>query len=422
MSDYQSNGNRAPRGNGAPAQRNVRTRPAEYARDSRGNGRPVAAPPRQRKPVKKKKHTGLIAFIILLVLLIAGGAFVYVRYPEKVDQLVTLVTRRNEPTASPTVKTYTNDGSAFAQLLSGVEQSSELQDNGGNSVTVDDLSVTPGLDSAWLNILLLGADARVTTEPARTDTMIILSINKESGNVKLSSIMRDTAVSFDGHFNTRINSAYFYGGERLAMKTVNEYFGMNIEKYVYVDFNGFATIAETLGGTNMDISEDEARQINKNVVEQYKILIEQGKMEYEAAEKEYYATELHTAGTNVHLNGMQTLGYARIRKLDSDYARAERQRKVLNVLMAGLQKATAYQLMTLYSRCQPYFRTNLSMSECIELATLVLNRSDFRAADEMRLPVPGSYKEEKRNNEAMLYDMDIELNQRDLHNFIYAVR
>lgn len=342
------------------------------------------------------------------------------RYREPIGRYVEKLTNASS-TKAPTITaapTIPMTGSAFADLLSSVD------DGSGDSATaaglyVKDLSINEGLDSNWLNILLLGADARNTNEPTRTDTMMICSINKQTGNVKLASIMRDTAVSFEGYENVRLNSAYFHGGERLTMKTINEYFGMNIQKFVYVDFNGFAAIAEILGGTDMDISANEMEHINKNVVEQYYIAYKQGKITYEDAEREYYATELKEPGMNVHLNGMQTLGYARIRKLDSDYARAERQRKVLNKLMTNLKNASSSKLFTLYTQCEDYFRTNLTMGETIELALLVLNRADFKVADELRLPVAGSYKEERRNEDAMLYDMDKTVNQRELYNFIY---
>ena len=372
-----------------------------------------------RKPAQKKKsHAGLWLLILVLFFGAVGFGVWYYREPltDCVNRLKGVsATKAPVVTAAPTIPMT---GSAFADLLSSVDDSQGGETSAG--VYVEDLGITEGLDSNWLNILLLGADARNSNEPTRTDTMMILSIHRKTGNVKLASIMRDTAVSFEGYENVRLNSAYFHGGERLTMKTINEYFGMNIQKFVYVDFNGFAAIAEILGGIDMDISASEMDHINRNVVEQYKIAYSQGRISYEDAENEYYSTVLKEPGTNIHLNGMQTLGYARIRKLDSDYARAERQRKVLNKLMANLKSASSSKLFTLYTQCEDYFRTNLSMGETIELASLVLNRSDFRLADEMRLPVAGSYKEEKRNEDAMLYDMDKAINQRELYNFIYV--
>ena len=376
----------------------------------------IERPKKKKSSSGKKKGHGAVSFVIVM-LIFAAVAFGVWKYKEPILKYWNEIRAgATEPAAETTPAPHT--GSAFADKLNSIESDDETL-TGGNSIQVSDLSINDGLDEKWLNVLLLGADVRNPAEPARSDTMMICSINRETGNVKLTSIMRDTAVSFQSHSNVRINSAFFYGGERLAMKTVNEYFGMNIQNYVYVDFSGFAEIAEALGGVNMDISQSEMEQINVNVVEQYYLAYKQGKISYEDAEREYYATELKEAGVNVHLNGMQTLGFARIRKLDSDYARAERQRKVLNLLMTNLQSASESKLITLFTQCMNYFRTNLSMSDIISLASLVLNRTDFQQAQEMRLPVPGTYKEERRNDEAMLYDMDVSANQRELFNFIY---
>ena len=106
-----------------------------------------------------------------------------------------------------------------------------------------------------MNILLLGSDARTENESCRTDTMIICSINTRSGEVKLTSILRDVAVEFNniGQYNGtyRLNAANYFGGPQLGMKTINECFGMNIQYYAMVDFTSFAIIAEKLGGVDI---------------------------------------------------------------------------------------------------------------------------------------------------------------------------
>ena len=207
------------------------------------------------------------------------------------------------------------------------------------------------------------------------------------------------------------------------MKVVNECFGMNIEKYVCVNFDGFAVIAEMIGGVDMMITENEMKHINKNVMDQYHIMIDQGKIDYDVAEKEYFDTLLTKYTTNndkIHLNGMQALGYARIRKLDSDYARTDRQRKVLNALMEEMKGKDIVSLTMLGAKCLGYFNTNLSLQgEILKIAELVLNRADFQDAKTMHLPVQGTYVEERRNDDARLYDMDTAANTRALNDFIY---
>ena len=116
---------------------------------------------------------------------------------------------------------------------------------------------------------------------------------------------------------------------------------------------------------------------------------------------------------------MQTLGYARIRKLDSDYARTERQRKVLNLMLSKLKGSNLSTIIGLVFGNSQYFQTNMDLNQITNLASIVLGNTSQMSADGLRLPVNGTYKEEKRGNDAMLYDTDWTLNKRELHEFIY---
>lgn len=287
------------------------------------------------------------------------------------------------------------------------------------SIADDDLSITAGLDENWMNILLLGSDARTVDESSRTDTMIICSVNSKTGEVKLSSIMRDTAVDFTniGQYNGtyRINAANYFGGPKLAMKTVNELLGMNIQYYAMVDFTSFSIIAEKLGGIEITITEAEMNEINKNAKQQAKLAYKAGIDESELEATNVY---LETYGENTHLNGRQTLAYARIRKIDSDFSRAERQRTVLISLLNKVKTRNMQEIMGLATGLFGYVRTNLSLNDLLVLSTTVLG-ADIESIEQFRMPVNNSYKQETRNEQSMLYDTDWALNTTELYNFIY---
>ena len=285
-------------------------------------------------------------------------------------------------------------------------------------VKVDDLSINQSLPEEWLNILLLGSDERSLSESARTDTMIICSINQSTREVKLTSIMRDVAVKYDDlgeHNGTyRINAANYFGGPEFAMKTVNESFGMNIQYYAMVNFFGFQKIAEALGGIDVDISEAEMNEINNKLYEQYKIAKKIGE-----AAPTVENDLMTTYGPNTHLNGHQTLAYARVRSIDSDFSRADRQRKVLSQLAGKLKEKSLPELMALGASMISQVSTNMDFDTIMSIAVKVLE-GDLKSIDTFRVPVNDSYTLEVRNEEAMFYDVDWAVNQRELYTFIYG--
>ena len=283
---------------------------------------------------------------------------------------------------------------------------------------VSDLRMNTSLPSEWLNILLLGTDQRVLTESARTDSMIICSINRNTGEVKLASIMRDLAVKFDdiGKYNGtwRINAANFFGGPKLAMRTINEKFGMNIQYYVMVNFFGFSKIAQRLGGVDIDITKEEMDKINI-------LIVQQAKLAYEAGidESDQENVYLETYGENTHLNGRQALAYARIRKLTGgDAMRTERQRKVLEKLMEKAKALDAIQMAQLAADMFGQIKTNMPLDDIMTIGLKVAGNG-LSGLKSIHLPMNGTYKEETRNEQSMLYDCDFNANTIQLYNFIY---
>lgn len=402
-----------------PQQRANGSRPQQRPNDSRPQQRPNAAAQRRRK--KRRVQKRFYAFIaVLVVLIIAIVLFITKPFGKK-----TPTTASPTPTPAPTAQAVATDStdsadraSTLAQMLG--DQDSNIQGLTADQLTqVDDLSINQSLPSDWMNILLLGSDERSLTESARTDSMTICSINMQTGQVKLTSIMRDLAVYF-GNLGSnsatyRINAANYFGGERLAMKTVNECFGMNIDKYVRVNFYGFQQIAQMLGGIDIDITEAEMEEINYRIQEQWYEAMQEG------VDESTLPNELLTTyGANTHLDGRQTLAYARIRHMDGgDYARAERQRKVLGLLLQKLDGKGSAELISIGLEAMKHMTTNLSIDEIVSVALKVLS-SDHSNIDSFRLPINNSYKQETRNNQDMLYDCDWSSNASSLYTFIYG--
>ncbi|MDO5323096.1 MAG: LCP family protein [Clostridia bacterium] len=403
------------------------------------NGRP----PQNRRPVKRRRRATprlfvfaaiLLAIVILLVVLLTGrggseGGAQPIATPTPAPQTGALTNAtisssapdatQAESTQSAGIDVASASGGQYSTLSQWLgDEDAELEPLPEEQrVKVDDLSINTSLPEEWLNILLMGSDERTLSESSRTDTMIICSINQTTKEVKLTSIMRDTAVKYDDlgeHNGTyRINAANYFGGPEFAMKTVNECFGMNIQYYVTVNFFGFQKIAEALGGIDVDISEAEMNEINNKLYEQYKIAKKIGE-----AAPTVENDLMTTYGPNTHLNGHQTLAYARVRSIDSDFSRAERQRKVLSELAKKLKEKSLPELMALGASMMNQVSTNMDFDTIMSIAVKVLE-GDLKSIDTFRVPVNDTYTLEVRNEEAMFYDVDWTTNQRELYTFIY---
>jgi len=326
---------------------------------------------------------------------------------------------QSQPSAAPQ---NTGDGQGNV-LTDDAGETDELHApalSADTQIKVDDLHINPDLDSQWINVLLLGSDQRVPNEPFRTDTMMICSINKSTGEVKLTSLMRDTAMPMDSLGDQsgiyRCNVACYVGGPEYLMQFLNDKLHLNIQYYVMVDFTSFSIIADNLGGIDIPVSKAEMDEINHNLRRQARVAYDSG-----MSEEEVYATHVYLEeyGENVHLNGPQVLAYARIRKLDSDSARTERQRRVLVAMLGKLRECSPQEVMSLAMTLGGYITTNMTIDDIIGVAIVVVS-SDLEQVGQLRIPENGTYVLETRDGESMLYDTDWEANAATVHQFIYG--
>ena len=195
-----------------------------------------------------------------------------------------------------------------------------------------------------INILLIGQDRREGESRARSDTMILVSVNTERKSISLVSLMRDLYVQIPGYSDNRINAAYQWGGMELLDETVLENFGVEVDGNVEADFEQFETIIDILGGVDVEMSKGEA--------EYMKYVMDSGDVQ---------------EGEN-HLNGKQALDFARMRGLDDDFHRTERQRRLLTRLAEKLQSASVQQLLDLVNEVLPHVSTDMSSTQMLGYA------------------------------------------------------
>lgn len=274
-----------------------------------------------------------------------------------------------------------------------------------NDIDEDNLGITPDIEEKYgetdiFNVALFGVDTRDENSfSGRSDSIIIVSVDKANKTVKLSSILRDSYVAIDGHKNQKITHAYAFGGAELAIKTINQNFGMNITDYVTVNFFKLAEAIDILGGVDVEVSEKERKEIN-NIGDD-----DNRNFPY-----------LESSGM-VHLNGEQAVVYARIRNIDSDVARAERQRKLLSALLVKARQVNPSQYASLLRTFMGMCETSLSFSEVMSYAPMITQDLTIQT-----LVVPGDEDNAIGGiyEGAWVWRYDLAAATERLHMFIYG--
>lgn len=217
----------------------------------------------------------------------------------------------------------------------------------------------------YRNIALFGVDARDKSlgKGNRSDTIIIASINEDTGDIRLCSVFRDTYLNLGNDSYSKCNAAYAKGGPEQAINMLNMNLDLNITDYVTVGFTGLEKVIDEIGGVSIDVAEDEIAHLNN-----YQISMV-GKSD---DNEHFYATEGkdYTAVTQSgkqKLNGLQATAYCRIRYVGSDFQRAERQRTVLQEVMNTAKEVSPAKLEKVLDEVLPYVSTSLDVDEMVSM-------------------------------------------------------
>ena len=250
------------------------------------------------------------------------------------------------------------------------------------------------------NILVLGTDSRdVTVERGRSDAIIILSYNKKTGSIKMTSVLRDSLVPIEGRGWNRINAAYSFDGVGLAVNTINQIFDLDIQRFVVIDFNGVKDFIDRVGGVTIDLTQAEVDYMYRYFGE---------KIEY-------------NVGANV-LDGRSTLEYMRIRKIDSDFGRTARQRKVIETLANKILSEKSFsEIYELTDYAFKLVKTNISLSELTGVVASVAANAIGKGLniESQHIPYSDAYTYKRYNGMAII-SFDIDDAARRLNEFIYG--
>lgn len=232
-------------------------------------------------------------------------------------------------------------------------------------------------DDNIINFLLIGQDRRPGESRARSDAMILCTINKSAKTVTLSSFMRDMYVQIPGYRDNRINASYAIGGMKLLDACIEKNFGILVDGNVEVDFTGFKKVIDILGGVEIELTRSEANYLN-----------ERGNWDIE----DNAGTWSLKSGIN-KLNGSQAVAYSRIRYVgNGDFGRTNRQRVVLSALVDKAKTLSLPQLNTLLKSVLPLLTTDLSDAEILNYAAQLFPLLTEFTINTQQIPAEGAYK------------------------------
>lgn len=329
----------------------------QQLRRQSGSSRPPAKPSAK----KKKKHTvrNIILTVICLIILAGGGFYAY---------------------------TYS--------ILSRIRQ-----------VPLDTANLGIATDNyaSVQNIALLGLDTREDNNIGRSDAVIVLTIDKTHKKIKLTSLARDTYVAIDGHDRDKLTHAYAFGKSQLAVKTLNQNFGLEITDYVTVNFFELTHMIDYIGGVYIDVSEAELNEMNKNIFPEMRSL--------------GINIENLTSPGNQLLSGGQAVAFARIRHIDNDIERGNRQKEVLMAMFDRAKKQNPLKLPKLVEMIASECETSLTTNQMMSLGLWALMFSpEFEqlSVPNQNVPSAGKYI-----NRRWCYVYDLKVAQKEIHDFIF---
>ena len=212
------------------------------------------------------------------------------------------------------------------------------------------------MEGYW-TVAVFGVDSRGsnTGKGANADVNMVFNINRDTGEIRIVSVFRDSYLNIDdkGSYN-KLNQAYFVGGASQAVKALNKNLDLDIQDYVTFNWKAVADAINILGGIDMEISKAEFSYINSFITETQKAT-------------GIPTTQLKSAGMN-HLDGVQAVAYGRLRLMDTDFARTERQRKVIQAAFEKAKKADFSVLNNIIVTVAPQVSTNIDTMDLVRMA------------------------------------------------------
>ncbi len=313
----------------------------------------------KRLPKRKKIALAIIAGILAVILALGTAGLIYVQV--KLGKLGGGSTVEDDLKFDDEIY----DESDFSTIDADIHASSFKEGirqwamNGGEIMSSKNV----------INVLIIGYDSRKNQFTGNTDAIMLLSLNKKTKTLTLSSFLRDQYMYYetsDGKTGyNKVNAMCSIGGPDCLLKAIENHYKIQVDRYVAVNFASFKTLIDKMGGIDV-------------TVQKY--------------ESDYYYTYFHTTipyGENVHLTGTQALGFCRIRKCDTDgdVSRTRRQQMVIQAIIDKISDASLLDVNNYLNVFLPYVTTNFNNSEILSLGTRAMTRKWYSyGVQQMGLP------------------------------------
>lgn len=316
---------------------------------------------RKKRKKRRIKRIGFLVFELLLFVFLVGAAFVVTKYGK------------------------------FQKI----------------AIDEEDIGINDGIEDVegYTTVVLFGGDSREGQLGAGThaDTMIVVSIDNQTRELRMASIYRDTLLQQKDMQYHKANHAYFHGGPEEALLLLNKNLDLNLTDYVTVDFKVLVDVVDLLGGIDLDVSQAEVDNINDYLEE--------------TADVAGTKTEFLKEPGMQHLDGAQTVTYARIRSTGGgDYERTERQREVVETLLKKVLKTDVKTINKIIDKVFGQVSTSFSLKEIISLASGV---SKIKIGETTGFPFEVDDSQSYGNAGSVVIPIGLDKNVEHLHQFLY---
>ena len=335
----------------------------------------------------------------ILCVLLALVLFVMLFATAYIHHLLSLVTSNNNNDLTATIDptaTIPPDDDHDPDFTGPTAHPSDVPVNTIPSQPVENLQ-TEGI----INIMLIGEDRRPGQGRQRSDSMILCSFNTKTHTLTMISFLRDTYIpQIPGYKAEKLNAAYAKGGVNMLDQTLAAYFGVHVDANIAVQFDGFKAIIDLLGGVDIELTQQEVNHLRENAG--------------------IYGDSWNLKVGMNHLNGEQALAYSRIRKIDMDAMRAQRQRKVLTAIINAYKSKPVGEMLSLASQIlqMGVVQTDMTSGEVLSYVSTLFPMLATATINSQQIPAENTYTSMTVGSISATKVCDFEVNRKILQNIL----